>query len=280
MQRAIDESKYRNNLLEELVHELITEDVLMVDVQGGAIGQINALSVFTLGDYDFGRPRRVTAAVHPGAGGVVDIERQAKLGGPIHTKGVLILSGFLGGRYGRNQSLGLAASLTFEQSYEGVEGDSASAAELLALLSAIAGIPVRQDRAITGSINQLGQIQPVGGLNEKIEGFYATCKSKELTGEQGVIIPANNVRNLMLDNEVIQAIEAGQFHVWTVRTIDDAIRLMTSYEPGELQPDGTYPEGSFNRVVTQRLAVLSKAAESTRKEAKAKPEEETNAASG
>ena len=280
VQQAIDESKYRNNLLEELVHEMITEDVLMVDVHGEAVGQINALSVFTLGDYNFGRPRRVTAAVHPGAGGVVDIERQAKLGGPIHTKGVLILSGFLGSRYGRNQPLGLAASLTFEQSYEGIEGDSASAAELLALLSAIASIPLRQDRAITGSINQLGQIQPVGGLNEKIEGFFATCNTKGLTGEQGVIIPASNVRNLMLSNEVIQAVEAGKFHIWTVRTIDEAIRLLTSYEPGEPQPDGTYPEGSFNRVVTQRLAELSKAAETARKEAKTKPEEESNAASG
>ena len=280
VQQAIDESKYRNNLLEELVHELITEDVLMVDVQGEAIGQINALSVFTLGDYDFGRPRRATATVHPGAGGVVDIERQAKLGGPIHTKGVLILSGFLGGRYGRKQPLGLVASLTFEQSYEGIEGDSASAAELLALLSAIAGVPLRQDRAITGSINQLGQIQPVGGINEKIEGFYATCNSKGLTGEQGVVIPAGNVRNLMLNDEVVQAVEEGKFHVWTIGTIDEAIRLLTNYEPGDLQLDGTYPEGSFNQLVTQRLAEFSKAADAARKNTQHKAEEETNAASG
>ena len=238
---------------------MVADGILILDVSGEAEGQINALSVMTLGDYTFGHPKRVTASVYPGSGGVVDIERQARLGGAIHTKGVLILTGYLGNRYGRGRPLSLAASLTFEQSYGGVEGDSASAAELLALLSAIAHIPLRQDRAITGSINQHGQIQPISGVNEKIEGFYAACKSKGLTGQQGVIIPASNARHLMLNDEVIQAVERGQFHIWKIPTIDDAILLLTAMQAGELQPDGSYPPGSFNQAVVEGLENLAEA---------------------
>lgn len=253
VQRAIAESSYRNNLLEERLQEMILRDVLLIDVQGKVCGQINALSVFSMGDYSFGRPCRVTAAVTPGRGGVIDIERQAQLGGPIHTKGVLILNGFLGWRYGGAGPLSLSASLAFEQSYTEIEGDSASAAELLALLSALAAIPLRQDRAITGSINQHGQIQAIGGVNEKIEGFFAVCKARGLTGEQGVLIPSANQRSLMLSEEVVAAATAGQFHVWAVSSIDQCIALLTGCEPGLHKPAGGYPEGSFNHAVATRL---------------------------
>ena len=259
MQRAIDESIYRNNLMDERMQELIAKDIFMIDVSGKVVGQINALSVIELGEHAFGRPSRLTASVSPGRGGVVDIERQAKLGGPIHTKGVLIISGYLAGRYGHTQPLSLSASLTFEQSYEGVEGDSASAAELFALLSAIAEIPLRQDRAITGSVNQHGQIQPIGGVNEKIEGFFATCESKGLSGEQGVLIPAMNQSNLMLSAEVVQAVSEGKFHIWPIATVEEGLGLLSDREIGDLQADGTYPEGTFNHSVTSRLAEFAKA---------------------
>ena len=260
VQRAITESIYRNNLIEERVQELIVEDTLLVELSGSTVGQINALSVIFLGDYAFGRPSRLTATVYAGQGGVLDIERQAKLGGPIHTKGVLILSGFLGGRYGRSRLLSLSASLTFEQSYDEVEGDSASAAELLALLSAIAGISLRQGCAITGSINQHGQIQAIGSVNEKIEGFFAACKAKGLSGEQGVVIPVANQRHLMLSSEVISAVAAGQFHIWPVADIDQALTLLTGCAPGQLQEDGSYPEGTFNHAVVVRLDEFAKIA--------------------
>jgi lon-related putative ATP-dependent protease len=261
VEKAITEGIYRSNLLEERIQDLIAKGTFMIDVSGAVTGQINALSVIQLGDYEFGRPNRVTASAYPGKGVVVDIERQAELGGPIHTKGVLILNGFLGERYGREKSLSLSANLTFEQSYEGVEGDSASAAELYALLSAIAEIPIRQDRAVTGSINQHGQIQPVGGINAKIEGFFATCKAIGLTGEQGVIVPANNRKNLMLNDEVTRSVENGQFHIWAFENIDEGLQLLTGLEAGERQEDGTYPQDTFNRAVIERLETFTKAEE-------------------
>ncbi|MGW8249485.1 MAG: AAA family ATPase [Anaerolineales bacterium] len=253
VKRAIEESIYRENLLEERTQDLITGGTFMIDVSGSVTGQINALSVEILGDYEFGRPSRVTASAYPGKGEVVDIERQAEMGGPIHTKGVLILNGFLGERYGREKALSLQANLTFEQSYEGVEGDSASAAELFALLSAIAEVPIRQDRAVTGSINQHGRIQPVGGINAKIEGFYKTCEAIGLTGEQGVIIPARNLKNLMLDDKVVGAVENGQFHIWAIQDVDEGIYWLTGIEAGDRLPDGTYPEGTFNYAVMKHL---------------------------
>jgi lon-related putative ATP-dependent protease len=263
VQRAIEESIYRSNLVEEQIQELIAEGTLLIDISGEVVGQVNALSVMMLGDYEFGRPNRVSAAAYPGKGGVVDIERQARLGGAVHTKSVLILSGLLGRLYGRGQPLNLTASLTFEQSYDEVEGDSASAAEFIALLSAIAEIPVRQDLAITGSINQHGRIQAIGGVNEKIEGFYTVCRAKELTGSQGVIIPASNLRHLMLRDEVIQAVAEGHFCIWAVATLDEALALMTGREPGQRQPDGTYPPSSFHQMATARLAAFSKALDAT-----------------
>ena len=192
------------------------------------------------------------------ADGLIDIERQAKLGGPIHTKGVLIISGFLGERYGQNRPLNLAASLTFEQSYDEIEGDSASAAELLVLLSAISGIPIDQSLAITGSINQHGQIQAIGGVNEKVEGFFETCQQKGLTGQQGVIIPSANQRNLMLRKEILDAVAQNLFHLWTVQTLDDAITLLTGCPAGERQADGSYPQGTFNHTVIARLDAFAR----------------------
>jgi lon-related putative ATP-dependent protease len=271
VQQAIEESIYRDNLLDERLQELITQDVLMVDVSGTAVGQINALSVFALGDYTFGRPSRLTVSVSPGRSGLIDIERQAKLGGPIHTKGVLILSGFLHNRYGGASPLSLSASLTFEQSYSEIEGDSASVAETIALLSAVARVPIRQDLAVTGSINQHGQVQAVGGVNEKIEGFFATCQAKGLTSQQGVLIPKANQRNLMLREDVIQAVSAGKFHIWTISTIDEGLALMTGQEPGRLQDDGTYPTDTINRAVTARLAEFAKTLERGPKEGQETP---------
>jgi predicted ATP-dependent protease len=259
VQQAIDESLYRSNLIEERLQELINQGTLVVQVSGQQIGQINALSVFMLGDFDFGRPTRVTAIAYPGKAGIMDIERQAKLGGSLHTKGVLILTAYLNAHYGQELPLSLTASLTFEQSYEEVQGDSASAAELMALLSALARIPLRQDRALTGSLNPLGQIQAIGGVNEKIEGFFAVCKERGLTGEQGVIIPANNRRHLVLQAEVVKAVAAGKFHVWAIEHVDEAIPLLTNQPAGERQPDGSYPEGSFNYAVTKTLAEYNKA---------------------
>ncbi|MCL4249031.1 MAG: Lon protease family protein [Anaerolineae bacterium] len=251
--RAVEESIFRNNLAEERMLEMLEQGLHMVDVTGSAPGQINALSVAMLGDYAFGHPTRVTASARPGRGGIVDIERQSEMGGHIHTKGVLIIEGYLGAQFGRDRVLALSASLAFEQSYEGVDGDSASAAELIALLSAIAEVPIRQDIAITGSINQHGQIQPIGGVNEKIEGFFSACKTKGLTGTQGVLIPASNARHLMLRREVVAAVAAGQFHIWTFATIDDAIRLLCQQEPGEETEEGKYSEGTFSHAVAQNL---------------------------
>jgi predicted ATP-dependent protease len=267
VQRAIQESIYRSNLVEERIQDLIAEGTLMVDVTGQAVGQVNALSVLMLGDYEFGRPNRVTASAYAGKGGVVDIERQAKLGGAVHTKSVLILSGLLGKLYGRTQPLNVSASLTFEQSYDEVEGDSASTAEFAALLSAIAAIPVRQDIAVTGSINQHGALQPIGGANEKIEGFFAVCKARGLTGEQGVILPVGNLRHLMLQDEVIEAVRERRFHLWAVGTLDEALALLTGLEPGVLQADGSFPPGSFHAAVMGKLAAFSKALEGGAKSA-------------
>lgn len=256
--RAIHESIYRNNLAEERSREMITEGTILIRVEGKAIGEVNALSVLALGDFAFGKPNRLTAASRPGDDGIVNIEREAELSGPIHTKGVLILSGFLGGRYAQEKPLNLTASLTFEQSYGGVEGDSASAAELYALLSSLGDIPIRQDKAITGSIDQHGNIQAVGGLNEKIEGFFKVCQEKGLTGEHGVLIPAANVRHLMLNDEVISAVEAGKFHVWPINTFDEGIPILTDLEAGQRDENGDYPPGTFNYKVQEALNRFAK----------------------
>ncbi len=257
VQKAVEEKAYRSNLLEERIRELIAEGTIMVDLSGAVPGQINGLSIHDLGDFSFGRPSRITARVFLGETGIVNIEREAKLSGKTHNKGVLILTGYLGGRYAREIPLSLAASLCFEQSYGEVEGDSASAAELIALLSGLSDSPIRQGIAMTGSVNQRGELQAIGGVNEKIEGFYAVCKVSGLTGEQGVVIPRQNVRHLMLKDEVVEAAAAGKFHVYAVSTVDEALEILTGFLAGELQPDGTYPAGTINAAVMKRLTEMT-----------------------
>ncbi len=257
VRQAIEERMYRSRMLEERVQELILDNVIYIDTEGNAIGQVNGLSVVTLGDYTFGRPNRITARVALGQAGVINIEREAKLSGRIHDKGVLILSGFLAGRYAQDKPLSLSATITFEQSYEGVEGDSASAAELYAILSALSGLPLRQDVAVTGSVNQHGHIQPVGGVNEKIEGFFAVCKARGLTGTQGVIIPEANVQHLMLTPEVQEAVAQGMFHIYPIRTVDEGMEILTGVAAGERQADGSWPEGTVNWFVDQRLREMA-----------------------
>jgi len=251
--RAIKERVYRSNLVEERMRELIAEGTILVDTDGQAVGQVNALSVMVYGDYAFGIPSRVTARVYPGRRGVINIEREARLSGSIHDKGVLILAGYLGGTYARTVPLSLSASLAFEQNYSGVEGDSASSGELFALLSALSGVPLRQDVAVTGSVNQQGQIQAVGGVIAKIEGFYSVCRVKGLTGRQGVIIPRANEQDLMLREDVVDAVRAGQFHIYSISTIDEGLELLTGLPAGERQPDGTFPPGTVNALVQERL---------------------------
>ena len=274
VRRAIQEGIYRSSLLEERIRDEIRVDALMIDVSGEAVGQINALTVTFMGDYSFGHPSRVTATAYPGRGGMINIERLADLSGPIHTKGVLILNGFMHNRFGRKYPLSVSASVTFEQSYDSVEGDSASTAELYAMLSAIANVPLRQDRAITGALNQHGMMQPIGGVNEKIEGFYAVCKLKGLTGEQGVIIPTRNISDLMLNEEVVHAVEDGQFHIWAIDTVDEGIALMIGMEPGERQEDGSYPENTLYRLVQERLEEFAKADERRHTDEHEKEDEE------
>ena len=254
VQQAIDALQRRTGRVRERLREEILRGTLLVDTSGERVGQINGLSVMQLGGMAFGSPARITARVRLGAGRVVDIEREAELGGPLHSKGVLILSGFLSGRYAVNSPLSLSASLVFEQSYGGVEGDSASSAELYVLLSALADVPIRQSLAVTGSVNQHGDVQAIGGVNEKIEGYFDLCMARGPTGEQGVLIPASNAKHLMLKNEVVEAVATGKFHIYTVETIDQGIELLTGRAAGSQGADGKYPEGSINQLVEQRLA--------------------------
>jgi predicted ATP-dependent protease len=250
---AIEQRTRRLSRLRDRAQESILQEVALIDTSGSCVGQVNGLSVAELAGFRFGRPTRITCRVRPGSGKVVDIEREVALGGPIHSKGVLILSGFLAGRYALDTPMSLFASLVFEQSYGGVEGDSASSAELYALLSALAELPLRQDLAVTGSVNQQGQVQAIGGANEKIEGFYDICRKRGLTGTQGVLIPRANVQHLMLRKDVIDACSAGKFFVYPVATIDDGVALLTGRLAGQRGKDGLYPAQSLNRRVEERL---------------------------
>ena len=257
VQRAIDGQIYRADRLRERMQEAILRDTVLIDTDGEEIGQINGLSIIPLGGFMFGRPTRITARTRMGKGEVVDIEREVELGGPIHSKGVLILNGFLGARYAEEKPLSLSASLVFEQSYSQIEGDSASSAELYSLLSSLAEVPIKQSMAVTGSVNQRGQVQAIGGVNQKIEGFFDICEARGLTGDQGVLIPVSNVKNLMLRHDVIDAVEEGRFHIYPVETVDEGIEILTGIPAGERGPDGEYPEGKINYKVEQRLGELA-----------------------
>ncbi len=258
VRRALRAQDVRTGRIRERLVEQITEDVIHIAVEGSAVAQINGLSVVELGNTRFGHPTRISATVRLGRGEVVNIEREVKLSGPFHSKGVLILSGFLGERYAPGHPLSLAANLVFEQSYAYVDGDSASAAELFSLLSALSELPLRQDLAVTGAIDQRGRVQAIGGVNEKIEGFFAVCRRKGLTGKQGVVIPASNVRHLMLRDEVLEAVEQGQFAVYAIGTVDEGLELLTGVAAGERDHDGAYPAESVNGRVEARLLALAR----------------------
>ncbi|MFB6232091.1 MAG: Lon protease family protein [Salinibacter sp.] len=253
VQQAIDAQIYRADRLRERVQESIEREQIYIDTDGATIGQVNGLSYLEAGGFSFGRPNRITARVRLGDGEIVDIERETALGGAIHSKGVLILSGFLQGRFAQRYPLSLSASLVFEQSYGGIDGDSASSAELYALLSALAEVPLKQTLAVTGSVNQRGVVQPIGGVNEKIEGFFDVCKERGLTGDQGVLIPASNTDNLMLRPDVVAAAEADDFHVYPVETIDQGIELLTGMEAGTRDEQGAFPDDTINGRVEARL---------------------------
>ncbi len=267
--KAIEEKTYRSDLPEEKLQEFIDDGMLFIETAGAVVGQINGLSVYTLGDHAFGRPTRITASYSLGREGVVAIDREAKMAGNIHNKGVLILASFLKGRFARNKPLTLSANLTFEQSYGMVEGDSASMAELLTLLSVLADVPLKQNIAITGSVSQRGEAQPIGGVNWKIEGFYKVCKSRGLDGTQGVVIPKTNVKDLMLKKEVVEACKAGKFHVWAVGAVDEALELLTGLPAGKLQADGTFEADSVNARVDDTLRRLMETARELMQEDKA-----------
>lgn len=257
VEKAIEEKVYRSNLIQQRINEMIDKGMIIIDAEGEKMGQANGLSVIDLGDFSFGRPTRITASVGVGREGLIDIEREAKLGGPLHTKGVMILNGYITDKYVRDIPLSLSARLVFEQSYEEVEGDSASSTELYAILSRLSDVPIKQGIAVTGSVNQKGEVQVIGGLNEKVEGFFEVCRAKGLSGIQGVLIPAANMRNLMLKEEVVAAVEQGKFHIYPVSTIDEGIEVLTGLKAGKLRKDGTFEPDSINDRVQKRLTSLA-----------------------
>ena len=274
VQKAIDERFFRHNLLDERIRDMINRGMIMIDAEGAVEGQVNGLSVYTLGDITFGKPSRITAKTFLGRGGVINIERESQLSGPIHNKGVMILGGYLGWKYAQDKPLSLSASLCFEQSYEGVEGDSASSTELYAILSSLSDVPIKQNIAVTGSVNQKGEIQPIGGVNQKIEGFFKVCQAKGLTNDQGVLIPAQNLTNLMLREEVVEAVRKGQFHIYSAKTINEGIEILTGVPAGERQEDGTYPEGTVNYLVDKKLKEMAEQLKSFYAEEKAEEKKE------
>jgi predicted ATP-dependent protease len=253
VERAIVEKTFRLNLIEKRLQELIAEGIVLVDVDGTVVGQVNGLAVYQMGDFSFGKPSRITAKTFLGRGGIINIERESKLSGKTHDKGVLILAGYLGGKYAQQSPLSLSSSVCFEQSYDGVDGDSASSTELYAILSSLSEIPISQGIAVTGSVNQNGEVQAIGGVNQKIEGHFDVCRLKGFTGKQGVMIPRANLRSLMLRWDVVEAVKAGKFHIYAVNTIDEGIEVLTGVSAGGRDGDGCYPDGSVNHRVQKKL---------------------------
>lgn len=269
VKKAIKEREYRSNLFEEKIQESIDEGTILIDTEGYKVGQVNGLAVYTVGQYSFGKPARITATTFMGRSGIVNIERESRMSGKIHNKGVYILTGYLGEQFAQDHPLSLTAHLAFEQSYGGIDGDSASSTELYALLSSLSGIPIDQGIAVTGSVNQKGEIQPIGGVNEKIEGFYYVCKNKGLTGKQGVMIPHQNIKNLMLKDEVVEAVREGKFHIYAIKTIEEGIEILTGVPAGMKNENGTYDEGTLFYKVAEKLkdyAEMSSAKEKKEKE--------------
>lgn len=264
--RAAAEKKHRSDKYDEKLLELIKEGTMMIDTSGKVVGQINGLSIIDMGDYAFGKPSRITAATYMGESGIVNIEREIEMSGTSHSKGVLILNGYIGQKYAREIPLSLSCSLCFEQLYSGIDGDSASSAELYAILSSLADAPIQQSFAVTGSVNQRGEIQPIGGATRKIEGFYELCRYRGLDGSHGVIIPYQNVRNLVLNDDVIRSVKEGKFHIYPIKTIDEGIELLTGIKAGERRKDGTYPQGTINFRVYKKLERFAKTVASFGKE--------------
>lgn len=256
--RALKARIHRSNLIEEKIQDMIDRGSIMIDTDGGKIGQINGLAVYSLGDMMFGKPSRITVTTSMGKAGIINIEREADLSGSTHNKGVLILGGYLRKMFAQDKPLAMSASIAFEQSYSGVDGDSASSTEMYALLSSLAGLAIKQGIAVTGSVNQNGEVQAIGGVNHKIEGFFACCKARGLTGEQGVIIPRANVPDLMLKAEVVEAVRQGRFHIWSVATVEEGIEILTGKKAGTRRKDGSYPKGSVYALVDERLTALAK----------------------
>jgi lon-related putative ATP-dependent protease len=256
VQRAYDEGQRRHGAMADAVDRAIAEGSILIRTDGSAVGQVNGIALYDLAGICFGLPVRITVRVYAGRRGVVNIDREVNLSGAIHDKGALILIGYLGGRYAQEQTLGFSASVTFEQSYDEIDGDSASSAELYGMLSALSGVPIRQGIAITGSVNQLGEVQPIGGVNEKVEGIFRVCKDRGLTGDQGVMIPQTNVKNLMLGREIISAVRARRFHIYAVNTVDEGIEVLTGVPAGKRRHDGRWMPGSINALVEERLRQL------------------------
>ena len=254
VERAIAEKTFRLNLIEKRLQEMIAEGTVMVDVEGAVVGQVNGLAVYQMGDFAFGKPSRITAKTFMGRGGIVNIERESKLSGKTHDKGVLILGGYLGAKYAQKSRMSLSSSICFEQSYDGVDGDSASSTELYAILSSLSEVPIKQGIAVTGSVNQNGEVQAIGGVNQKIEGHFDVCRVKGLTGDQGVMIPQANMRNLMLRPDVVEAVKDRKFQIYAVATIDEGIEVLTGVAAGVLDEKGDYPVGSINALVVKKLA--------------------------
>lgn len=255
--KAIESKYFRSNLIQEKINDLIRRNTLMIDLEGNKIGQINGISVIDLGDISFGRPNKITVSVASGKQGLIDIEREVKLGGPLHSKGVLILNGYLNAYYGQDKPISLMASLVFEQSYSEIEGDSASSAELYAILSSLSEIPVKQGISVTGSVNQKGEVQPIGAVNEKIEGYFEVCRQHGFTGEQGVVIPKSNMDNLMLKPEVVSAVKEGKFHIWAVETIDQGLEILTGCKAGKKLKQGGFSKNSVHDRVDRRIKALN-----------------------
>jgi len=278
VERAISEKIYRNNRIQERLQELMQEGTLIVDTSGAKKGQVNGLAVLDLGDYSFGKASRITATTYTGKAGVVNIERETKMSGKIHEKAIMILTHYLGSKYAIKKPLSLSASITFEQLYDMVEGDSATCAEFYALTSSISGVPLAQNIAVTGSMDQTGMVQPIGGVNEKIEGFFELCKLRGLDGSHGVIIPKKNVKNLMLKKGVVDAVREGKFSIYPIEMVEEGLEILTGMSMGQLGEDGTYPEGTFNHLVMKRLTEISEALKE-KKDEKDEPEKKEDSAS-
>jgi lon-related putative ATP-dependent protease len=259
VEKALQEKVYRNNRIEERIQEMIVEGTIIVDTEGERVGQINGLAVLDMGDYMFGKPSRITAKTYTGKAGVINIERETKMSGKIHEKAILIITHYINSTFARKKPISFSASITFEQLYDMVEGDSASCAELYVILSSLAGVPLRQNLAITGSMDQYGDVQPIGGVNEKIEGFFDLCKVRGLDGSQGVVIPKKNVHNLMLKKEVVDAVKKGKFAIYSISRVEEGIELFTGMQAGEMKEDFTWPEGTLNHLIMKRLEEISQA---------------------